>query len=107
MFFVSKIRSTAEALGVAVRFPRGAEAMFSAAEETPPDLIVVDLHNDRVDAAEVAAQLKQNEKFKTVPLLAFFSHLEVELQRKAREAGYDQVIPRSAFARDLAQILQG
>jgi hypothetical protein len=38
-------------------------------------------------------------------LLGFFSHVEVELQRQALAAGYQEVIPRSVFARDLAQIL--
>jgi len=40
-----------------------------------------------------------------VPLLGFFSHVEVELQRNALSAGFDQVIPRSVFARDLGEIL--
>jgi hypothetical protein len=38
-------------------------------------------------------------------LLGFFSHVEVELQRQALAAGYDRVVPRSVFARDLGQIL--
>ena len=44
---------------------------------------------------------------KDIPLLGFFSHVQVELQRRAREAGYDAILPRSVFARDLANILAG
>jgi hypothetical protein len=47
------------------------------------------------------------EEFAGVPLLGFFSHVEKELQQAALAAGYDQVIPRSVFSRDLAQILIG
>jgi hypothetical protein len=51
--------------------------------------------------------VKANEELRSVPLMGFFSHVETELQRAAIEAGYDQVIPRSVFSRDLAGILKG
>jgi CheY-like chemotaxis protein len=105
MVFASKIRATAEAVGVNVRFARTLEALTSSAEEAPPDLIIVDLHNETVSPIEVATHLKANEKLKAIRLVGFFSHVETELQRKAREAGYDQVLPRSVFSRDLAEIL--
>jgi len=105
MFFAAKIRATAEALGVGIKFYRQLEALVAAAGEQPPDLILVDLHNEKLDACELARQLKSGETSKTVPLLGFFSHVQTELQRQALEAGYDQVIPRSVFSRDLARIL--
>lgn len=107
MFFVSKIRATGKALGMVVNFPRTLDALVEAAVEDPPQLIVVDLHNQKLNPIEVAGQLKSNEKLKDIPLLGFFSHVQVDLQRQAVEAGYDQVLPRSLFARDLANILAG
>jgi hypothetical protein len=38
--------------------------------------------------------------------MGFFSHVQTDLQQQALAAGYDQVIPRSVFARDLGQILK-
>lgn len=107
MFFVSKIRATGKALGMVVNFPRTLDALVEAAVEDAPQLIVVDLHNQKLNPIEVAGQLKSNEKLKDIPLLGFFSHVQVDLQRQAVEAGYDQVLPRSLFARDLANILAG
>ncbi len=105
MFFAAKIRATAEALGVTIKFYRQAAALIGAAAEQSPDLIIVDLHNEKVDAIGLAVELKSSEALKTVQLLGFFSHVQTELQRRALEAGYDQVIPRSVFSRDLAKIL--
>ena len=105
MFFAAKIRATAEALGVNIKFYRYLDALIAGAPEQRPDLIVVDLHNEKLDVIELARRLKADEILKAIPLLGFFSHLETELQREALEAGYDQVIPRSAFSRDLANIL--
>lgn len=105
MFFAAKIRATAEALGVGIKFHRRRDSLIVAAAEQAPDLILVDLHNEKIDAADLARSLKGNEGTKTIPLLGFFSHVQTDLQRAALAAGFDRVIPRSVFARDLAAIL--
>ena len=100
MFFASKIRAVAEAVGVEISFPRSKEALIQKTQEA--DLILVDLHNQRLDPIALAAELKANQK---VRMIGFFSHVETELQRRAIKAGFDQVLPRSAFSRDLPEIL--
>jgi PleD family two-component response regulator len=107
MFFASKIRATAEALAIEIAFPRNKELLLSGIAEKRPDLIVVDLHNQKIDALELVGQLKSMEEFASVPVLGFFSHVQMELQRSALAVGYDQVIPRSVFSKDLAHILTG
>jgi CheY-like chemotaxis protein len=107
MFFASKIRATAEALGVEIAFPRTRESALEKITQSAPQLIVIDLQNQRLDAVEFATELKGRSDTQSVPLIGFFSHVEVELQRKATSARFDQVVPRSVFARDLASILRG
>lgn len=103
MFFASKIRAVAEAVGVEVSFPRNKEALVEKAREAR--LILVDLHNQKFDSVALARELKADERMRTIPMVGFFSHVETELQRNALAAGFDSVIPRSVFARDLAKIL--
>ena len=105
MFFASKIRATAEAVGVEVKFLRSMEKLIENGRDAKPALVVVDLHNTKIDPMAVGREFKSNEELRTVKLLGFFSHVHADLQRNAVAAGYDQVIPRSVFARDLAQIL--
>jgi CheY-like chemotaxis protein len=105
MFFAAKIRATAEALGVTIKFHRRIDSLVGAAIEQPPDLIICDLHNEKLNPVELARDLKSKEGLKAIPLLGFFSHVQTDLQRAALEAGYDQVIPRSIFSRDLAKII--
>ena len=107
MFFSSKIRTTAEHLGVTLRSVRNLETLLSIARETAPDLIVVDLHSERIDPLAVAQALKADQQFASIPLLGFFSHVQTDLKESALAAGYDSVIPRSLFSRDLAAILGG
>ena len=107
MFFASKIKATAKALGMVVSFPRTLAALISLAGDEFPDLIVADLHNARLDPIELANQLKSDDRLRSIRLLSFFSHVNVDLQQQAIKAGYDEVLPRSLFARDLASILAG
>ncbi len=60
------------------------------------DLIVADL--EAVDAAAVAAI--------GPPTLGFYSHVDVDTKRKAEEAGFDLVVPRSRMARELPQLAE-
>ena len=103
MFFASKIRAVAEAVGVEISFPRTREAVIEKAREAR--LIIVDLHNQKIDPVALARELKANEQVRAIPMVGFFSHVETELQRNALAAGFDQVLPRSAFTRDLQRIL--
>jgi CheY-like chemotaxis protein len=107
MLFASKIRGTAEHLNVSVDFARTEEGLFDYAKAETPSLILLDLHDTRLDPFALAARLKADERLRAVPLVAFFSHVETELQRRAVEAGVDHVLPRSVFTRRLAEILQG
>lgn len=105
MFFRSKIQAVAEAVGTEISFPRNKDALFQKAREAKPQLIIVDLHNQKIDPAMLATELKSDEELKAIQLLGFFSHVQTELQSNAMAAGFDQVIPRSVFARDLSKIL--
>ena len=107
LFFASKIRGTAEALGVTTSFARKVSVMLEAARRDRPSLIICDLHSQKVDPMDLAKQLKADEQLRSIPLLGFFSHVQIELQRQAEAAGFDQVIPRSSFTNNLAEIIRG
>jgi PleD family two-component response regulator len=106
MFFASKIRAVAEHLGVRVRFIRSADEALEAARQEEPSLVIADLHAQKCDPFSLAKRLKDDETLRAVPLVGFFSHVQTELQQKAEQAGYDRVMPRSAFTKYLPEILE-
>lgn len=107
LFFASKIRGAAEPQGIGVRFAKTVEAVLKEAATDTPALLIVDLHTQSCDPIELARQLKSEAELGGVPLLGFFSHVQTELQQQAEAAGFDRVIPRSAFAKHLPEILAG
>jgi PleD family two-component response regulator len=107
LLFASKIRGTAEQLNVTAEFARTADSLFDAAKTEVPSLIILDLHHERLDPFALVERLKGDEQLRAVPVVGFFSHVQVELQRRAKEAGMDHVLPRSAFTQRLPDILKG
>lgn len=107
LMFASKIRGTAEGLNVTAEFARSADGLFDAAKTETPSVIILDLHHEGLDPFALAERLKADEQLRAVPVVGFFSHVHTELQRRAKEAGFDSVLPRSAFTRRLPEILKG
>jgi CheY-like chemotaxis protein len=105
LFFASKIRGTGEQVGVKVQFVRTADALVEAARNSQPSSIIVDLHSQKLNPIDVAKLLKGDEELRSIPLVGFFSHVQVELQQAAKAAGFDRVLPRSAFVNQLSEIL--
>jgi CheY-like chemotaxis protein len=107
LFFASKIRGTAETLGITVSFPRHADGMKEVVQRNPSALIVCDLNSEKFDPMALARTLKSDASTRDIPLIGFCSHVQTELQTAAQQAGFDRVMPRSLFTRDLAAILGG
>jgi len=107
MFFASKIRAVAEHLGLQIQFVRSLPAALETARSQGPAVLVADLHGQRCEPLELARQFKAEPELRSIPLVGFFSHVDTALQAAAQQAGYDRVLPRSAFTNKLPQILSG
>lgn len=107
MLFAAKIKGTAAAVGADVEFVRSADAAVRAAAQRETSLLIVDLHSEKCDPFGLAAKLRSDPKNSPVTLLGFFSHVNVELRERALAAGFDRVLPRSAFVKRLGEILTG
>lgn len=105
LLFRGKISATAEALGVRAAFPRSPKKLLQAADESPPDLLILDLNSARYEPLKLLGELKGNDSTKRIPVVGFLSHVQKDLALAAREAGCDRVVARSAFTKDLPEIL--
>lgn len=106
LFFVGKLQGTAKLAGVELRTVRAADCRLEAFHAQKPALVIFDLNTSSASAVELIRRLKADPKLAAVPVVGFFSHVQVELQRAAREAGCDEVMPRSKFTAGLAQLFE-
>jgi len=88
----SKVEAMLGAAGHDVTLsPTSTEAQLDGA-----DLVVADLDSENPEAL---AGLD-------VPVLGYYSHVNVETKKAAEAAGIDLVVPRSRMARELPQLVQ-
>jgi hypothetical protein len=66
---------------------------------------VFDLNSAKTEPISTLAALKADPTLSSLRTLGFVSHVQTELIGAAREAGADEVMARSAFAGQLAEIL--
>jgi DNA-binding NarL/FixJ family response regulator len=64
----------------------------------PPDLVIADIA--RVDPDEVA------DAFPETPILGFTNHTDTAGLRRAQEAGFDQVVAKSALSQRAPELVE-
>lgn len=104
--FRSKIRATAKHVDVEITFAQTPDEIMTQARALKPTLLIIDLNSPKADPIATIAALKADADTAAVRTLGFASHVHTELIAAARQAGADEVLPRSAFAGRLAEILQ-
>jgi len=107
LLFRSKISETASRLDVEAAFPRNPEKLLAAVRESPPDLLVLDLNSARFEPLALLQTLKSEAATENITTVGFLSHVQKDLAVAAREAGCDRVVARSAFTKNLPEILAG
>lgn len=107
LLFSSKIRAAAKQLGVEIVFARSPEEVLTRTRELRPSLVIFDLNSQRTDPIAALSSIKQDQELSATRTLGFASHVHTEILAAARGAGADAVLPRSAFAANLAEILSG
>ena len=67
-------------------------------ERDGADAVVVDLTADGLDLTEFGAVES--------PTIGFYPHVDVDVRRRALDAGFDDVVPRSRMAREAAAVVE-
>src|SRR6476619_6817704 len=94
LMFSSKIKTTANQLGVPLTFARSADSALAEMRKAAPGLVILDLNNPRT----IVSAMKQDPALASIPTVGYASHVQVDVINAARQAGVDEVLPRSAFA---------
>lgn len=105
LIFLSKIRETARLTGVSVQTVAPSQ-LVQEIHQSPNCQIILDLNHRSGAAVDLLRTLKNDPATGEVPILGFVSHVQTDLIQRAREAGCDRVMARSAFSEQLPQLLK-
>ncbi|HEX4641859.1 MAG TPA: hypothetical protein VH161_00280 [Candidatus Acidoferrales bacterium] len=107
IFFLAKVHETAKQTGVKLETASNGQQLLKTAAASPDALVVVDL-NAKQGAMEAVEQLcAAGSAGNPRRVIAFLSHVQTDLAERARNAGCLDVMPRSKFTQNLADILRG
>jgi AmiR/NasT family two-component response regulator len=98
LFFVGKVRGVAQELGTELTICRSADAV-----PADVDRVFVDLNASTFDPVAEISRLSVRV---SRPVIAFVSHVQVELKNRAEQAGATEVLARSAFVQRLPELLR-
>jgi CheY-like chemotaxis protein len=105
IFFLAKIQQTARKLGITVESV-APDALQNSPAGNGAGAVLLDLNHRSGKAISALKGLKTDPAMRSVPVVAFLSHVQTDLAQAARAAGCDRVMARSAFSEQLPVLLQ-
>jgi DNA-binding NarL/FixJ family response regulator len=103
LFFASKITGTAAELGFRVVVEGDAAQAALLAADPACRCLILDLTTPGLKVSDVLAALPAATRPRVI---AFGPHVQAALLSEARDAGCDEVLPRSKFSATLVEILR-
>jgi two-component system, cell cycle response regulator DivK len=101
------VRDVLQIAGFDVVEARSGEEGLSAAQETPPDLVLMDLQLPGIDGAETMRRLRQGLLGENVPVLAVTAFAMPEDRERLALAGFDGHIEKPISVRALPELING
>jgi PleD family two-component response regulator len=104
LLFGSKVEGALRAAGHDVTRYDGEDMARAAVPES--DVLVVDLTDDNFDGATLVESMRMGRELEGISTLGFYSHVDQATRRRAEEAGFDLVVPRSRMNREAAALVE-
>jgi hypothetical protein len=102
LFFGSQVTGTAKAQGRSIAMAMTIETLKDHLASGTVRGVILDLAGE-IAPADVIAALPDQSRPKT---LAFGAHVHTASLQSARDAGFDQVMPRSKFSAELVPLIE-
>jgi len=105
LMFQAKIQDTAKHFNHDVHIVRSENDVKLILAKVQPSLTLLDLSFTKIHPLKLVKDLKSSDAFKKYKILAFGPHVERDLFVAMKHVGCDEVMPRSRFSIELANIL--
>lgn len=107
LLFRSRLRDAARQAGAETVSASKADDVLERSLVSPPDAIVVDLGDERLEPLDLIRRLKSEPGLIATRVVGFFSHVRIDIRDAAKLAGCDVIVPRSVVVSALSKILEG
>jgi len=106
IFFYSKVRDALMSKGYKIERARTQQDIAEKASATTPSAFILNMNDDRLDAFQALETVKADAVLKTIPILAFANHEEVDTFNRARALGVTKIVSRNEFSARLKDLVE-
>ena len=106
IFFYTKVRDALMSKGHRIERARTQQDIAEKTSATIPSAFIVNMNDDRLDAFQALETLKADARLKTIPILAFANHEEVDTFHRAKTLGVTKIVSRNEFSSRLKDLVE-
>ena len=106
IFFYTKVRDALMSKGYRIERARTQQDIAEKASATIPSAFIVNMNDDRLNAFQALETLKADARLKTIPILAFANHEEIETFHRAKALGVTKIVSRNEFSTRLKELVE-
>mgnify|MGYP003524574958 CR=1 FL=1 len=106
IFLSTRVREALMARGYQIERARTQQEVAEKASATIPSAFIVNMNDDRFDALQALETLKADARLKTIPILAFANHEEIDTFNRARALGVTKIVSRNEFSSRLKDLVE-
>jgi len=105
MIFTSKIMGILDRMDVEGIKAIRSDDIFSKAYDLKPELIIIDLNLNGIEAPSLINKLRSYAATKQIPIVCYSPHVLVDQMKAALTAGANEVYPNSKMTSRMSRIL--
>jgi PleD family two-component response regulator len=105
IFFYTKVRDALMSKGYKIDRARTQQDIAKKASATP-SAFILNMNDERLDAFQALETLKDDASMKTIPIIAFANHEEVDTFNRARALGVTKIVSRNEFSSRLKELVE-
>jgi PleD family two-component response regulator len=105
IFFYTKVRDALMSKGYRIERARTQQDIAEKAS-TIPAAFILNMNDETLDAFQALETLTADARLKTIPILAFANHEEVDTFNRAKALGVTKIVSRNEFSTRLKDLVE-
>ena len=106
IFFYTKVRDALMAKGYQFERARTQQDIAEKAAAAIPSAFILDMNDEKLNAFQALETLAADARLKSIPILAFANHEEVDTFNRARALGVTKIVSRNEFSARLKDLVE-
>ncbi len=106
IFFYTKVRDALMAKGYRFERARTQQDIVEKTSGAIPSAFILDMNDEKLNAFQTLETLAADARLKTIPILAFANHEEVDTFHRAKALGVTKIVSRNEYSTRLKDMVE-